>query len=80
VTLDISMADVLAVQRAAGFAAAGAPAGGGGDAARPADAASDNSGSSVVQSLAAMGLKMEPRKTPLEMLIIDHIEKTPTAN
>ncbi|MDR3698788.1 MAG: TIGR03435 family protein [Candidatus Sulfopaludibacter sp.] len=81
VTLDISMADIMAMQKAVGLAAAGAPAGGGGgDAARPADAASDNSGSSVVESLAALGLKMEPRKTPLEMLVIDHIEKTPTAN
>ena len=82
VTLDISMADIMAVQKAVGIGAAGAPpaGGGGGDAARPADEASDNSGSSVVQSLAALGLKMEPRKVPLEMLVIDHIEKTPTAN
>jgi uncharacterized protein (TIGR03435 family) len=81
VTLDISMADIMAMQKAVGLGAAGAPAGGGGgDSARPADAASDNSGSSVVESLAALGLKMEPRKTPLEMLVIDHIEKTPTAN
>jgi uncharacterized protein (TIGR03435 family) len=27
-----------------------------------------------------LGLKLEPHKGPVEMLIIDHIEKTPTAN
>lgn len=27
-----------------------------------------------------LGLKLERRKAPIEMLIIDHIEKTPTAN
>ena len=80
VTLDISLADIMAVQKSLGIATPGAAGGGGGDSARPADAAPDNSGSSVVQSLAALGLKMEPRKTPLEMLVIDHIEKTPTAN
>lgn len=27
-----------------------------------------------------LGLKLERRKSPVEMLVIDHIEKTPTAN
>ena len=27
-----------------------------------------------------LGLKLEPRKTPLKTLIIDHIEKAPTEN
>jgi len=35
---------------------------------------------SLVGSLAAVGLKLDARKAPLELLIVDHIEKTPTAN
>jgi uncharacterized protein (TIGR03435 family) len=35
---------------------------------------------SLMDSLATLGLKMEPRKAPLDILIIDHVEKTPTAN
>src|SRR5580692_3472944 len=35
---------------------------------------------SLMDSLATLGLKMEPRKAPLDILVIDHIEKTPTAN
>lgn len=76
--LDISMADIIAMQRAVGVAAPSGP--GGGEAARPADAASDSFGNSVVESLQALGLKLESRKLPLEMLVIDHVEKTPTAN
>jgi uncharacterized protein (TIGR03435 family) len=35
---------------------------------------------SLNSSLAAAGLKLEPRKAPLDILVVDHIEKTPTAN
>ncbi len=37
-------------------------------------------GVSLMDSLAAVGLKMEPRKAPLDVLVIDRMEKTPTAN
>jgi uncharacterized protein (TIGR03435 family) len=39
-----------------------------------------DTGVSLMDSLQALGLKMEPRKAPLDMLVIDHMEKTPTAN
>jgi uncharacterized protein (TIGR03435 family) len=26
------------------------------------------------------GLKLETRKAPVEMVVVDHLEKTPTAN
>jgi uncharacterized protein (TIGR03435 family) len=35
---------------------------------------------SLMDSLAAVGLKMEPRKAPLDLLVIDHVEKTATEN
>lgn len=28
----------------------------------------------------ALGLKLEPRKLPLALLVIEHLEKTPTEN
>jgi uncharacterized protein (TIGR03435 family) len=35
---------------------------------------------SIYDSVHRYGLKLEPRRAPMEMLIIDHIEKTPTEN
>lgn len=35
---------------------------------------------SLFNSVEKLGLKLEPRKAPVEMLVIDHIEKTPTEN
>jgi uncharacterized protein (TIGR03435 family) len=57
------------------------PGGGGGAGAdaSPAAAASDPGGSSsVFASVKKLGLKLEPRKAPVEQLVIDHLEKTPT--
>jgi uncharacterized protein (TIGR03435 family) len=31
-------------------------------------------------SLQQLGLRLEARKTPLEMIVIDHLEKLPTEN
>jgi len=48
--------------------------------AMPADAASDPDGSALTQSLQQLGLKLEARKSPLETIVVDHAEKTPTEN
>ncbi len=86
--LDLRMLDLMAAARSAGVAvgaggglppgvgpggAGWAGLGGGGD-------ASDPGGSSVFQAIQQLGLKLEPRKAPMEMLVIDHIEKLPTEN
>ena len=34
---------------------------------------------SIFQSLEQLGLKLETRKAPMEMIVIDHLEKSPTA-
>ena len=47
------------------------------EALRALDGVSDNS---LFGSVQALGLKLEQRKAPLEVLLIDHVEKTPTAN
>ena len=38
------------------------------------------SGDSLFTALQTLGLKLEPRKAPLEVLVIDHIERAPTDN
>jgi len=78
--LDISMADIIAMQKSLGLVPGGAAPTGGGADTRPADMASDSFGSSVVESLKKLGLKLESRKTPVDMIIIDKLEKNPTAN
>jgi uncharacterized protein (TIGR03435 family) len=35
---------------------------------------------SLYSALAAYGLKLEPRKAPLDVIVVDHVDKTPTAN
>jgi uncharacterized protein (TIGR03435 family) len=89
IALDLSMDDMRNVARAAGMGLAMAagggmmarPRGGEGDGGRgPADAASTPGGSSIFNAIQALGLKMDARKLPIETLVIDHLEKTPTEN
>jgi uncharacterized protein (TIGR03435 family) len=46
---------------------------------RPSSAPSEGA-PSIYDSVQRYGLKLEPRKAPMEILIVDHIEKTPTEN
>jgi len=39
-----------------------------------------SNGDSLPTALQTIGLKMESRKAPIEVLVVDHAEKTPTAN
>jgi uncharacterized protein (TIGR03435 family) len=41
---------------------------------------SGSSGDSLLNALEKLGLKLETRKAPLEVLVVDHIEKAPTEN
>ncbi len=77
--LDLSMDDLRKVAKAAGVALPGAtpsPAAAG----QPADAASDPSGGSIFTSVQQLGLKLEPRKEPVETIVVDHLEKAPSEN
>ncbi len=77
VVLDISIADMMANARAQGMNIPGAPAGGGG-----AGEASDpgGGGATITSAVQSLGLKLESRKAPVEQLVVDHAEKTPTEN
>lgn len=77
VALDLSMADMMAMARAAGAAVPGM---GGGDTKAPAEAASDPTGGTVFQTVQQLGLKLELRKLPVEILVVDKCEKAPTEN
>jgi uncharacterized protein (TIGR03435 family) len=42
--------------------------------------APDTSGAEIFQAVKALGLELQPRKAPVETIIVDHLKKTPTAN
>jgi uncharacterized protein (TIGR03435 family) len=48
--------------------------------ANPADAASEPSGASIFASVEKLGLRLERRTAPIDHLIVEHVEKTPTEN
>lgn len=79
VAIDFSLADLMSMARTAGATVPGA-AGAEAAPARPAEAASDPSGSTLLNAVQALGLKLESRKAVVEQLIVDHVEKTPTEN
>ncbi len=87
VTLDLAMSDMMGAARAAGAGmgvmmggALGGGAGVGAGAGGGAGEASDPSGGSIFQSVQKMGLKLEPKKAAVEILVVDHLDKKPTEN
>jgi uncharacterized protein (TIGR03435 family) len=77
VSLDFSLADMMATARAQGGNGLGGAAGGASTA-----MASDpgGGGSTVSAAVEKLGLKLDSRKAPVEQLIVDHAEKVPTEN
>ena len=80
VSLDLSMADILKAARVAGMNVPGGLPGANPAGPAPADAASDPSSSSIFAAVQQLGLRLEPRKSPVETIVVDHLEKTPTDN
>ena len=83
--LELSMSDVMTAARAAGanLGAMGAPAPPpppAGGAAPGGPAASDPSGGSIFNSIQQLGLKLDSRKAPVETIVVDSVDKTPTEN
>jgi len=83
VALDIPISALVNLARAQGMNIPGLPPGfgGGGGGAGPADAASDPAAmNSIFKSMENLGLKLDPRKQPLDDIVVDHVEKNPTEN
>jgi len=78
VTLEFSLADMMAAARSQGFDVPG----GGGSGSAGAAVASDpgGGGSTVSASVEKLGLKLESRKAPVEQVVVDSMEKAPTEN
>ncbi len=80
-SLEISLAEIIAMARAAGAdIPAGAPGGAGVPGNVPVASDPSGGGSSVTDAVQSMGLKLESRKAMVDQFIVDHIEKTPTEN
>jgi uncharacterized protein (TIGR03435 family) len=83
--LALSMADLLAVAAKSGtLPAGGLPAGNpfGARGAAPGQTpqASDPSSNAIFTSIQQLGLRLDSRKAPVEFIVVDHVEKTPTEN
>jgi uncharacterized protein (TIGR03435 family) len=80
--LEMGLQDVIGVaQKLGGAMGINLGAMGGGPGAGPAFAASDpGGGSSLKDSVQKLGLRLDPRKLPIDVMVIDHIEKSPTDN
>ena len=76
VTFEVSMQELMSAARAAGAAVPQATPSA---SASPAEAASDPGGS-IFTAIQSLGLKLEPRKAPLLMIVVDQAEKMPTDN
>jgi uncharacterized protein (TIGR03435 family) len=77
--LDLSMDDLRNAARKVGVAMPGGPAPGGAGPAAPVPEASEPT-SSLFSTIQQLGLKLEARKAPVEIIVVDHVEKTPTEN
>lgn len=77
VAVDLSEFEAMGVLRTSlSFLPIGGEGGGRGDM----GAAPDPSGSALRASIAKLGLNLEAKKLPLDLLVVDSIEKTPTEN
>jgi uncharacterized protein (TIGR03435 family) len=80
-TVDLGLAEIIAMARAAGAdIPVGAPGGAGGQGNVPVASDPGGGGTSLTDAVQSMGLKLESRKATVDQLIVDHIEKTPTEN
>ncbi len=80
VKLELSMEDLMQAAKAQGIQLMPMPGQAGRGAVTMPDAASDPSGGSIFQSVERLGLKLDSRKIPVDLVVVDHLEKMPTEN
>jgi uncharacterized protein (TIGR03435 family) len=82
IVLDVAMEDLVGMRKMAMGAGhmPGGPGGPGGPGAESGPAPDSAPKASIFTAIQQLGLKLEPRKAPLDHLIIDQAEKVPTAN
>jgi uncharacterized protein (TIGR03435 family) len=80
VAIDLTMEDLMNVARQQGMQIPGGAPGGAASSSRPAETIADPSGSSLFSAIAQMGLKLETKKMLVPVIVVDHVEKTPTEN
>lgn len=81
VSMDLPIEDLIVLaQRQAAQLGIQLPAAAQAPAANPADLASTPGGAAIFQSIEKMGLKLDARKAPVDAIVVDHLEKTPTDN
>jgi uncharacterized protein (TIGR03435 family) len=81
VAVELSEFEALGVIRTSlSFLPMGGPGGDGAGGRGGIAVPSDPSGSMLRSSIAKLGLALDARKSPLDLLVVDHMEKMPTAN
>ena len=78
VAIDLALEDMMNAARAAGVTLPPGAFGPGSGAPGAAPSAADPSSSSIFRSVEQLGLKLDSRKTPVEQIVIDHLERMPT--
>jgi uncharacterized protein (TIGR03435 family) len=76
IALDLTMDDLRAAASKAGVAIPAMPPAGGG----APGAASDPGGPAIFSSIQQLGLKLEQKKAPVDIIVVDSAEKKPTEN
>jgi uncharacterized protein (TIGR03435 family) len=76
-SLEISIAEMMAVAKSNGFELPGAAQTA---SATAGEAPEPGGGNTLAEALQSMGLKLESRKAMVDQFIVDHIEKAPTEN
>ena len=80
-TLEVAAAEIAQMMNLSGGAGTNPSGGNALPGAGPANTASEPRGqSSIVASLERLGLKLEPRRMPVEVIIVDEISRIPTPN
>lgn len=72
IKLDISLSDVMQMMRTSGLGMPQLPAG--------VNLPGADGPSSIFNGLQELGLKLEPRKLPVETIVVEHVERLPTDN